>query len=667
MSRTDGKRIALFAGTTEGRTLAETIAQLEVPAALDIFVATDYGKEGLPEGEHIRVFCRRLDRDEMVSVFRENQYDLVVDATHPYAKLASENIREACSLTSVKLLRVLRPEENAGISGSGAVWVESVKEAVRYLKQTDGNVLVTTGSKELSQYKELPGWEERVYARVLSLPEVVSQCAEMGFYGAHLIAMQGPFSMEMNLALLNSTKARWLVTKESGKAGGFREKEEAAKRAGAGLIVIGRPGEEGITPEKAALYLREFCGAGRKKRRIRLVGAGPGNTEYLTVRAEKAFKECQLIAGSKRIVSGLLGFGKPVLYEYEPDKILDFLKAHREYTDVCVALSGDTGFYSGAKKLSETFRQEPDTEVLVVPGISSVNYFFAAIGESWEDVKLLSLHGRDADLSQTVKRNRKVFVLSGGNDGLKSICSRLLESGLSGVSLTVGENLSLPEERIVRGTPGELADTETCGPTVVFIENPEAKGLVTHGLPDEEFLREKIPMTKMEVRAVSVSRLGLSDHAVVYDLGAGTGSVSVECARLSENIRVYAVEKNPEAVKLLLRNREKFGLSNLEIVEGTAPEATKELPAPSHVFIGGSGGKMKQMVEAVLLKNPSARFVINVITLESMASVMDIIKTEPVTDVEITQLTAARSHKAGSSHLMMGQNPVWIVSFTGGR
>lgn len=718
------RRIGLFAGTTEGRVLAEAIVRMGSRKTspgpdifLDIFVATEYGREGLPEAGNIRVFCGRLDAEEIFRILEEQRYDLVVDATHPYARLVSENIREACGRAGVELLRVLREKERV-MSGDGdVISVSSVEEAVRFLSETAGKILVTTGSKELFRFRELPDWEERVYARVLSLPEVVSQCGELGFCGAHLIAMQGPFSVEMNLAILNSVGASWMVTKESGKAGGFEEKEEAARRAGAGLVVIGRPAESGISLEEAAKRLGELCEApadvvsepgrlreqcappesGRLReqcappgpdalreqcvppgpdalrepeafRRVCLVGTGPGSTELLTVQGRRALANCQLIAGAGRIVQNLSEFGKPMLSEYQPDKIQAFLGEHPGYRNVCVALSGDTGFYSGAKKLSEAFKKSPDTEVVILPGISSVNYFFARIGESWEDAKLLSLHGRDADLVREVQKNRRVFLLSGGEGTLRDVCRHLMTAGLADVTLTIGENLSLPGERIERGTPEKLKDRGLESLAVVLIENPGAGGsrVITHGLPDEAFLRDKVPMTKMEVRAVSVSRLNLTERAVVYDVGAGTGSVSIECARLSAGIRVYAVERNPEAVRLLYKNREKFGLQNLEIVEGTAPDALDALPAPSHVFIGGSGGHMRQVVEAVLKKNPEARFVINLITPESMAAVMEITKDMPVTDVEISQIFAARSKKAGESHLMMGQNPVWIVSFTGG-
>ncbi|WP_337810740.1 precorrin-6y C5,15-methyltransferase (decarboxylating) subunit CbiE, partial [Enterocloster sp.] len=478
-------------------------------------------------------------------------------------------------------------------------------------------------------------------------------------------AMQGPFSVEMNVAMLHAVGAAWMVTKESGTAGGFEEKALAAGQAGAGLIVIGRPKEDGISLREAL----ELFGLSMDRRKVFLVGMGPGDPGLFTEAARRAFEESQVLAGAGRMADGLRGFQKPVLREYQPERILGFLKDHPEYETAAVALSGDTGFFSGARGLLEVLNRDGGFEVEVIPGISSAGYFFSRIGAGWEDVCFLSLHGRDADLEGAVGGHKRVFILCGGSNALKEICERLLHAGLSQVRLTVGENLSLANERISEGTPETMREREVSGLTVVLAENPAAGRTLprplTHGLPDEAFLRGKTPMTKLEVRSVSLSKLALTENAVVYDVGAGTGSVSVECARLSSGIRVFSIERDPEALELLEKNRQQFSLSNMEIVAGTAPEALEGLPAPTHVFIGGSGGSMGRIVDTVLRKNGTARFVANLITPESLAAVMDLPGVLPVTDPEIVMVTAARSKKAGNSHLMLGANPVWIVAFSG--
>ena len=169
-------------------------------------------------------------------------------------------------------------------------------------------------------------------------------------------------------------------------------------------------------------------------------------------------------------------------------------------------------------------------------------------------------------------------------------------------------------------------------------------------------------MTKSEVRAISLSKLELKSDCVLYDVGAGTGSVSIEASRFLTSGRIYAIEKKPEAISLIKANKEKLGAGCVTIVEGTAPEALEDLEMPTHVFIGGTSGSMTEVLDLVLQKNPKARVVINVIALESLAEVLSFFKNRSIVG-EIVQVQVARSRKMGNYHLMTGQNPVYVVSF----
>ncbi len=713
---TDKKRAALFAGTTEGRLVAGRLEALGILA--DVYVATEYGKEGLAASKTLTVFCGRLDARQMAERFEEREYALVIDATHPYAREVSQNIRAAAKEAGAELWRVLREETE---EQTGDVEAESVDEAVSFLKCTEGAILVTTGSRELAKYKALPDWENRIYARVLPLADVVTECTAMGIGGKHLIAMQGPFSRELNAAMLADIGAKWLVTKESGRAGGFEEKRAAAKDMGAGLLVIRRPKEEGISLSEALERLAERFGDGAvysdirdersvsgalskhletagsgttaapsnasaheptpasapPSRRIWLIGMGPGDLSLLTGAAREALEGCQLIVGAARVAEQAAGFGKPLFKEYRPEQILLYLRAHPEYTRIAAVFSGDTGFYSGAQKLYEALCVRPGVQAEILPGISSMQYFFSRLGRSWEKVKLLSLHGQKADFVNALKERGEVFLLGGGRDVLHVVCGGLLEAGLGEAKITVGEDLSLPGERIYTGTPKDLRGKEAKPLSVLFLECREAANPVytlevagnqplTHGLLDTAFLRGDVPMTKMEVRTVSVAKLMLTPGAVVYDVGAGTGSVAVECARLSKSVKVYAIEQNETALELTEKNRNKFRLDNLNIVCGRAPESLEKLPPASHVFIGGSGKALAGILQAVFAKNPHARVVMNLIMPETLAALFEALKTLDVRDLELVQLTVARSKRVEPGHLMLGQNPVWIASFTGG-
>jgi precorrin-6Y C5,15-methyltransferase (decarboxylating) CbiT subunit len=186
--------------------------------------------------------------------------------------------------------------------------------------------------------------------------------------------------------------------------------------------------------------------------------------------------------------------------------------------------------------------------------------------------------------------------------------------------------------------------------------------VITPGLPDEAFIRGKVPMTKEEVRVLTIVKARLTGKEVVYDIGAGTGSISIEMARLLPVGKVYAIEQNPEGVELIKLNARQLGVENVVVCQGYAPEAFLDLPKPDRVIIGGSGGKMDAIFKALLPKLSSgARLVINAITLESIHEATKLAETH-LENVEIIQVNISRAEKLGSYHLMKGQNPIYIIA-----
>ena len=659
-------RILIFAGTTEGRRLAEYLKR--AGAEVLVSVATEYGETAFEEDDRIKVHAGRMDLAEMKGFLRREELSLVVDATHPYAQVVSANIRQACQECGAEYYRLLRAAGSGKEELSDCILVDSTEEAVAYLKETKGNVLVATGSKELSKFTAIPDYEKRIFARVLSTPEVVAECAKLGFCGKNLICMQGPFSEELNVAMLKQCKASYLVTKESGKAGGTPEKIRAARKAGAKVILIGRPEEaaaeeEIFSEQEIRKVLLNKMGL-KPKRKISLIGIGMGNPDNLTVEARNAIQRAELLIGAKRMLESVKFLQKPSVCAYKAEEIHSYVKDHPEYEEVAILLSGDVGFYSGAKKLYDAFQGE---KLSVYSGISSVVYLCGKLHTSWEDVYLMSLHGRQQNLIAAVKEHKKVFALIGQKGGIEDLCRKLLSYGFSGVKLSVGENLSYDTERIREGTPEELLGQKFEDLSVVLIENEDAKGTVTHGLEDEAFLRAKVPMTKQGIRSISLSKLRLSRDSVVYDVGAGTGSVSVEMALQAPEGMVYAIEKKPEAVQLILQNKRHFQTDNLTVIEGLAPEAMEDLPCPTHVFVGGSSGNLAEILKAALGKNKRVRVVINAIALETVSEALECIRTLPVTDVSILTAMIGESKQVARYHMMMGQNPVYVIAFTGGE
>lgn len=649
----------VFAGTTEGYELCRFLSEHNVPVLG--CTATEYGTKSLQENPFLQVQAGRLDEGEMEALFVGHRPELVLDATHPYAAEATVNIRNACEKAGTSYVRVLRGES----SHQEAVYVESTEAAAEYLKNTEGNVLLTTGSKELKLFASVPDYQKRLFARVLSLPSVIESCRELGFEGRNLIAMQGPFSQELNQAMLKQYDCKYLVTKDSGKAGGFMEKIQAALSCGVIPVIIGRPvSEAGISPEAARLMLAERFGFTLKPQ-VTLLGIGMGSRETLTLQGKEAVEKADLIIGAKRMADAVRLSHQDFLYEYRSEEIAAYIRNHPKYRKIVIALSGDVGFYSGAKKLLQLLG--PDTKIIC--GISSVVYFMSKIGLSWDDAEIVSAHGKACNLVSLIRFNKKVFAILGTARGAGDLARKLTDYGMGEVLLYVGENLSYENEKIFVKKACELTEYEGDALSVICAWNEKpVQEPATHGLPDEEFIRGKAPMTKTEIRAVSLAKLGLHRDSVCYDVGAGTGSVSVEMALRAHQGRVYAIEKKEDALGLLQTNKEKFALDHMEIIPGTAPEAMEPLPAPTHAFIGGSSGNLKEIVRLLLEKNRNVRMVINCITLETISEAMECIRElkaeapQVSWETEIVQMTVSRAKAAGPYHLMMGENPIYIIA-----
>ena len=647
----------VFAGTTEGYALCEFLAENRV--SVYACAATEYGGSLLQENEFLHVSAGRLKTEDMEELFRKENPEIVLDATHPYAAEVTKNIRTACESAGVLYQRILRPE---GEKNSEAIYVESTEEAAAFLSGTEGNIFLTTGSKELAKFTGIPDYKERLFARVLSIPSVICSCAELGIEGKHLIGMQGPFSAEINEAMLRQFQCSYLVTKDTGLAGGFPEKMEACQRCGVTPVIIGRPlKEEGLSLQDARVFLSKMFGF-TLSQKISLVGIGMGAEKTLTLEGKKALNEAELLIGAKRMTEAVQKPGQMVLHEYRSEKIVEYIREHPKYRTVAIALSGDVGFYSGAKKLINQL----DGNVEVICGISSVVYFMSKIGLSWDDAKIVSAHGRNCNLISLIRHNPKVFSILGTEDGVAVLASRLVYYGMGDVTLYVGENLSYENEKIFHDKAANLTEYRGDALSVVTACNEKATPMsAVHGISDGEFLRGKAPMTKEEVRTVSLSKLRLSEDSVCYDVGAGTGSVSVEMALRAWMGQVYAIEKKEDALALLKENKKKFAVDNLAIIPGVAPEAMTELPAPTHAFIGGSSGNMQDIINLLLEKNPKVRIVINCITLETVTEAMNAIRDFGLEDVDIVQLAAARSKSIGRYHMMMGENPIYIISCSG--
>ena len=399
--------------------------------------------------------------------------------------------------------------------------------------------------------------------------------------------------------------------------------------------------------------------------KVYLVGVGMGNPDTLTKEADRIIRQSDLLIGSKRMVELFAPLHIPAQVCIKAQDIVAAVRGS-DAKQISVLLSGDTGFFSGAQRLLQMLT---DCDVEQIPGISSLSYFCAKCQTSWQDVHVISCHGRDGGVVAAVQSHAKTFVLTGGAYRVQDLCRLLTQAGLGELQAWAGENLSYPNERICKGSAAELSHScfGDLAVLLIFNPNPVTPLYQSPGLPDDAFCRGNVPMTKEEVRALVLSKLRLKENDLVWDVGAGTGSVSVECALMLPQGQVYAVERHPEGVALIEANKKRFALSNLQVISGHAPEALDHLPAPDKVFVGGSGGELPSILALALQKNPHVRIVISAITLETVRQGLDAMERWAFQEQEVVQVWVSRSHTVGPYHMMKGENPVYLISLENPR
>lgn len=574
-------KIWIFGGTTEGRLLAEYCSREKIEAWVS--VASEYGEEllqeelmesgnaGNPDLNHntclakknlktvqassvIKVLRGRMDRYQMEEFIRNQGIHLVIDATHPHARLVSEEIQEACGRTGVRLERCLRAE---GEQNKARDWVEvdSIQEAVSFLSSVSGVIFATTGSKELEALCQIPDYQKRVYARVLPTSNVLKKCEKLGITGSHLIAMQGPFSTEMNTLFLRQTKAEWLLTKDSGRAGGFQEKVEAARENGTRVVVIRRPEEDGISLEEAMEVLKKADegNVGELKTHLILAGIGMGQPSQMTGEVLRAIRESDALIGAGRMLESAeralqndLLISKEGKAEnrqesaaaveketkcykaYLPDDVIQIVSKHPEWKQAVILYSGDTGFFSGASRMAERLR-EAGYPFTVYPGTSCVSYLAARLGTHWEDAAIYSAHGRELSVDRVMKRlcdpeepAKRAFILMGGKNGAGQFCERLTQAGYGNVQVTVGENLSYPEEQIRSGTAEEMKKLEFADLSLILLE-------VTDEIKNVKQLKR---FEQEDKRLLSADSVGVFPRIMLAAPKSGSGKTLLTCGLL---------------------------------------------------------------------------------------------------------------------------------------
>ena len=784
------KKVLIYAGTTEGRKLAQELAKERIYC--DISVATEYGRQIMDEkiSPYIGILQGRMTAEQMRRKCENEQYLAIVDATHPFATEVSVNIRESLRGLDIPYFRLGREkipgeagerqagEQQAGEQQAGEQnyvarkYFQNTAACVEALKKTEGKIFLTTGSKELSVFCREETIRKRLVVRVLPGMESLRECVRNGLEGRQIIAMQGPFSKEMNLAMIRQYQASVLVTKESGKTGGEDTKLAAAGEVQIPSYIILRPDEKTPVMDMGEVLmqlrrLESMTDPSRKKTQegqdlvdlydtkteevvyqkvhecqeykeqenkeqekkqqekkqeekkqellrnlqITLAGIGMGAEALLTEEVRNRIAEADYVFGAKRMVESIKKLCKQNVKTYNcylsKDIIPVIENIQENSAKIVILFSGDTGFYSGCEKLyNELCKHKGMGKAEVLPGISSLSMLSARTGISWQDAKILSTHGVEPALWKSrvldaAKREKKTFFLTSGVADVQEIgnllSSEFAKEEWKNLKIYLGYQLSYPQEWIKCLTVDELCkllsrDHNDGGQDSLqnsLQEEPQDKlqdklqdkpeeGLyvgmllnehpkkhrLTPGYPDDMFIRGQVPMTKEEVRSVSICKLHLTEDAVVYDIGSGTGSVSVEIAALSPHVQVYAMEVNGEAVSLLEENCKQFGLHNVRCIRTKAPDGLEDLPAATHAFIGGSKGNLREILWTLYRKNNYMRIVVNAVSMETICQMQELLKELPVEQEEILQLSVTKTKQLGSYHMLQAANPVYIYAFT---
>lgn len=406
-------------------------------------------------------------------------------------------------------------------------------------------------------------------------------------------------------------------------------------------------------------------------RKVTIIGAGPGNPDLLSRAALDAIDIADVVIGAHRALAGI--DVPPDVVRCELVKTADIVAALTDaasWQRAVVVMTGDVGLFSGARRLVEALSGDAQVDVRVIPGISSASYLAARLARPWQDWRFASAHGVACDIVAEAERAGELFLVTSGGEDPSRLSGELVQAGFGDARVTVAERLSYPDERITCATASEIAGQTFDDLNVMLIEFAGGAAssrwpYASSGIPDELFIRGDVPMTKQEVRAVALAKLRLTATDTVWDVGAGTGSVSIEAALVARAGSVWSVERNAAGVRLIRENADAFGCGNVHAVPGVAPDALAKLPVPDAVFVGGSAGELPSIVEAALEKNSQVRLCVPCVTVETLTEACALLSGSRFKGFEACQVSAARAEAVGSHHLMKAQNPVFLVSARG--
>ncbi|PLX78225.1 MAG: cobalamin biosynthesis bifunctional protein CbiET [Desulfuromonas sp.] len=396
---------------------------------------------------------------------------------------------------------------------------------------------------------------------------------------------------------------------------------------------------------------------------IYVVGAGVEGQEGFSSRTLELINQAELLIGGERQLNLFPDFsGRKIVIGNNLSEIVEQLKKNNGKT--VVLASGDPLFFGIGRTL---LRNLPAKSIEFLPNVSSVQYAFSKIKEPWDDAVFVSAHGRGIKGAvDRIVANDKAAVLTDEVNTPAAIATEMIERGRDGYAAYLCENLGAEDERIVQTNVRELTKIEAAPLNVLILikefESGSEHYVPTLGIPDDQFETVKKLITKEEIRVVTLAKLKLRHDMTLWDIGAGSGSISIEADHLLPNGRILAVERNDECRKFIKQNLKKFNARNVTLVEGTAPECLDDLPDPDRVFIGGSGGHLWDILQIANKRLPAAgRIVLNAITLDTLTAALEFLNNAGY-EVEVTTVNIARTRPLTDYKMFEAYNPVYILS-----
>lgn len=399
---------------------------------------------------------------------------------------------------------------------------------------------------------------------------------------------------------------------------------------------------------------------------IYIIGIGINGKDDLSNKALEIIESSDILFGGERHLSYFPHFkGERFAIKSNLKDVVQHIKENRN-KKITVLASGDPGFYGIADYLIKNLGKD---NIEIIPNISSMQWAFAKIKETWHDAEIVSSHGRGIEnIIEAARHNNKIGIFTSSGDEPKKIAEALIKSNLNNFTAYICENIGSPDERIELYSLKDIA-AKTFSPLNIMILIKSDAGVFNaeqldsvFGFPDICFSHSNGLITKEEIRAISLAKMRLIDDSVVWDIGACSGSVAIEAGRIAKRGKVYAIEKKHERIEQIMENIKNFSMNNIEVIEGEAPDCLKGLPEPDAVFIGGSSGRLKTILE-VCSKSMKSKgcIIINAITLDTLKTATDSLKWLSM-PFEIVSVNIAKSKGISDSIFFEAQNPVYIIS-----